>query len=1708
MASSDLSQLLLLAITVILTFLLTHVWSSRERWLPVKKKVSTRKQPGPRTYRIRGVPLGWSETDLAEHLGDSAQVKSLASEDDGRKLIATATFASDRPELQSGSPLKTDKEFLGLTTLSAPNDAKLDIIAVPGLGGHAFGSFKECHGEHMWLRDSLPNDLQDTPARIMVYGYDSSLRKRNSIQCLSDIASEFRDNLLQFKRTPRPIIFIGHSLGGLVIKRALVSIWDLALSDPELRPLARAVYGIFFFGVPHDGMEITALRRVVKDSWDRALVESLSSKNSESLSSLSSRFKKSIAEFPNLKVHCFYETEFSPTVQEDDRGELVMDGVKELLVNVESARNCGESAHSPDFSSPIRGVTPYRSAAPYQPLVEECLKSLSFPTIFMRIETIDSATENTCQWLFNHPSYKQWEASSRGILLVRGHPGSGKSTLLRHAFKKSSQNPSNHIIASFFFHGRGEELQKSHLGLFRSLIHQLLKQVPPDAFQSLLKKFNDRRKTVEKWDWVLNDLKSFFKDCLPHILKHQTLLLFIDALDESIGPDRPHGLIRFFQNFFCDNTEQDQNFRILLSCRHFPEIGEVDFEINPERENQEDISLYVKKSLRQFLTGEDATKISKLIKARARGSFMWARLVIDRLHLAHLEGQGYEGQNLEGQDLKFIRGQIEKTPQDLEELYEELVEKMPDKPEALRMIQWIAFARRPLDSHELYWAMLIDPNKPRATVQEYREDARQSGMSEYNRERMRKRVKALTCGLAEALTEESRCIVQFIHQSVNDFFLNKSKFLDHEQYFPGNIERSIPQIAHELLYRTCIICFELKEFRELKFQYRLDIRLVTKEQEIYPLMHYARMNWSFHLKKSVLNRENRRLAWPSHDSLNALEQYRFQMMRINGRASVDGERDPCAITTCAHEASRHGIIDWLEEILQNSESIDSVLKAKDYRGQTPLNVAAGEGQKAIVELLLKVGDDVNSPNLDGETPLFKAAAWGHEATVQSLLRVERVNVNLCDRFSRTPLARAVEKGRKAIVQSLLQVKGVNVNLSDGHFRTPLAVAAEKGHEAIVQSLLQVKGVDVNLYDRYFRTPLARAVEKGHEAIVQSLLRVEAVDVNLSDWHFRTPLARAAEKGHEAIVQSLLQVKGVNVNLSDGHFRTPLARAAEKGHEAIVQSLLRVEAVDVNLSDGHFRTPLARAAEKGHEAIVQSLLRVESVDVNLYDRHFRTPLARAAEKGHEAIVQSLLRVEAVDVNLSDGHFRTPLARAAAKGHEAIIQSLLRVKAVDVNLSDRHFRTPLTRAAEKGHEAIIQSLLRVKAVDVNLSDGHFRTPLIRAAEKGHEAIIQSLLQVKGVNNNLCDHDILTLLAVAAEHDHAASFKLLYYYSFTNNTNEDSICIGVRHGRPGLVDWLLYQQSNLGERNNDLFKARLLEAAASNYSFGTEIVSMLLERGEDQIVVTEKTFQAALANGVSGFRILKLLLGHQGDQICTAKDALSAASYKKNNLMFRWLLKQRENEIRICQYVVRPAAKDEYDNTLLRLLLKYRGDQLAQEALWSAIQNAANNERLRLRNLRLLLRFLGDRPFALSVNFHFLIKKRHGLKFVRLLLKNREEKILVSKKTVLDSLASYYNAGDPFHGPGTRRKIELLARKLNEDNYGLRYLRLLLKHRGDHLVVTRKMVRGSHRDSSTRQRIYDWLLHYADSDSESCCSASSPQTDCLQVSESSTSPDVIEE
>lgn len=79
--------------------------------------------------------------------------------------------------------------------------------------------------------------------------------------------------------------------------------------------LIRAVYGIMFFGVPHDGMDISSLIPMVGDRPNRFLIESISHVNSQILSMQQRAFHTALGEEGDSEIVCFYETEKSPTAR-------------------------------------------------------------------------------------------------------------------------------------------------------------------------------------------------------------------------------------------------------------------------------------------------------------------------------------------------------------------------------------------------------------------------------------------------------------------------------------------------------------------------------------------------------------------------------------------------------------------------------------------------------------------------------------------------------------------------------------------------------------------------------------------------------------------------------------------------------------------------------------------------------------------------------------------------------------------------------------------------------------------------------------------------------------------------------------------------------------------------------------------------------------------------------------------------------------------------------------------------------------------------------------------------------------------------------------------------------------------------------------------------------------------------------------------------
>ncbi|KAK6533609.1 hypothetical protein TWF694_002546 [Orbilia ellipsospora] len=118
----------------------------------------------------------------------------------------------------------------------------------------------------LWPRDLLAREIPEV--RILSYGYDtkvtswfegatSNMIHHHSETMISRLHN-FRSRKIDGKSsTERPIIWIGHSLGGILIKRALIYSNSCGVDHNErLRSIKVSTQGILFMGTPHMGSDI------------------------------------------------------------------------------------------------------------------------------------------------------------------------------------------------------------------------------------------------------------------------------------------------------------------------------------------------------------------------------------------------------------------------------------------------------------------------------------------------------------------------------------------------------------------------------------------------------------------------------------------------------------------------------------------------------------------------------------------------------------------------------------------------------------------------------------------------------------------------------------------------------------------------------------------------------------------------------------------------------------------------------------------------------------------------------------------------------------------------------------------------------------------------------------------------------------------------------------------------------------------------------------------------------------------------------------------------------------------------------------------------------------------------------------------------------------------------------------------------------------
>lgn len=154
-----------------------------------------------------------TENHFRSDLNASSGREIDSARDSGRRIAHTAAK-------------KPDASPHGIKILvPQPSDKTgcVDIVAIHGLNGHREETWTDPETGLQWLSDSscLPRDIPT--ARVLTFGYNSKTYFSRSESDIPDFASEFlwalKAQRTSAEERQRRIVFIRHSLGGLVFKQ-------------------------------------------------------------------------------------------------------------------------------------------------------------------------------------------------------------------------------------------------------------------------------------------------------------------------------------------------------------------------------------------------------------------------------------------------------------------------------------------------------------------------------------------------------------------------------------------------------------------------------------------------------------------------------------------------------------------------------------------------------------------------------------------------------------------------------------------------------------------------------------------------------------------------------------------------------------------------------------------------------------------------------------------------------------------------------------------------------------------------------------------------------------------------------------------------------------------------------------------------------------------------------------------------------------------------------------------------------------------------------------------------------------------------------------------------------------------------------------------------------------------------------------------------
>ncbi|GLA43003.1 hypothetical protein AnigIFM63309_011740 [Aspergillus niger] len=991
------------------------------------------------------------------------------------------------------------------------------------------------------------------------------------------------------------------------------------------------------------------------------------------------------------------------------------------------------------------------------------MDALRFDQLESRQATIKPAHAKTCKWLLEKQEYVDWLDSKHfsehcGFLWIKGKAGSGKSTMMKFAFQQANATVTAETdVISFFFNARGEDLEKSTLGMYRSLVAQLLEKVP--ELRMLLDEL-DNGSGGESYTWSHEILQHTFRRSISR-LDGRRVICFIDALDEC-EEEEVRAMIDFIQSLGEHAISSRVQLHVCFSSRHYPHIAiekGLELILEDQEGHADDITRYLHSELK-IGRSKQAEEIRREIHEKASGIFLWIVLVVQILNREYQRGR-----------LHALRKRLREIPAKLSDLFKDILTRDTVNMEDLSLsIQWILFARRPLKREELYFAILsADPDN-------LAEAWDPEDISEQDIDRF---ILSTSKGLAETTKSKAKT-VQFIHETVRDFLLKENGLRELWPEHQGSFEAS----SHDRLKQCCNNTLlseannHIADEEYIASASRDELKALSDSvSRKFPFLEYAVHNVLQHseaAEKGGVRQgcflENFNLPGWKRCS-NAFEKYKgrrhtesacllsilakYDLSSLVGVictekpcVSIPSRRDLELLVSYAVRNDRREFLDfikriqlrdapasstvWIRMALQYTIQFDreatfaSLLTDADVNlnlldkfGKQCIHYIIQYGRDSMFNRILAMHEiDLNIADGNGNRPLHYTIQFDREVMFAKLLMNTHIDLTLRNKNGEQYLHSIIQYGRSSMFNQIKDMGEIDLNAPDKKGDTPLHYTIRFGQQYMFTELLTMNQINLSARNRYNRTLLHCALRYGRENMFDILIARNNTDITAL-------LFSAIELDDDLVFNRLLATQPVNVNAMNKRGKTLLTMATERSNISIIKSLFESSYKEVLLSDENWNRTLECAALSRWDEIVELLVTMDDFFPRLNSPCAEAVLLYAAWGGNKALVDKVLATGKADPNAKSFDGTTALAYAASGGYTDIAIQLLSKESVDPDAKDRYGMTPLAYAASKGYAEIVIQLLSTGRIKIDAGDLIEKTPLAYAVSGGHAAVVRILL-----------------------------------------------------------------------------------------------------------------------------------------------------------------------------------------------------------------------------------------------------------------------------------------------------------------------------------------------------------------------------------------------